>query len=227
MADGRCAIVAGCGAGVGTAFVRALYDAGYAVAAWSRSGRSVEGAGLSDAIDITDPAAVAAGVERAEAALGPVTAYVHNAGGFLLKPFEDTTVEDFEALWRVMVMGAVNGAHAVLPRMRERGEGVVLLMGATASVKGGPRAAAFAAAKFGLRGLSESLARAYGPLGVHIAHLVVDGVIWAPRARDDFGMTEDQCLSPDSVAAAGLSLIEQDRSCWTLSMDVRPFAEKF
>lgn len=227
MPEPKAAIIAGCGAGVGTAFVRALDDAGYAVAAWSRSGAPESGAALSQAVDVTDPAGVAAAAAEVERQLGPVAAYIHNAGALLLKPFEETRAEDFERIWRVTLLGAVNGAHAVLPGMRARGRGAVLLMGATASVKGGPKAAAFASAKFALRGLSESLARAYGPLGVHIAHLVIDGVIWGPRARDVFKMDAADCLDPAAVAAAGVQLIQQDRSCWTLSMDVRPAGERF
>lgn len=227
MTDKKTAIVAGCGSGVGSHFVRALSAAGYAVAAWSRSGAPAEGAALSQAVDVTDPVAVPAAAAEVEAQLGPVAAYIHNAGALLLKPFEETTPEEFEAIWRVTLLGAVNGAQAVLPGMRARGAGALLLVGATASVKGGPKAAAFASAKFALRGLSESLARAYGPLGVHVAHLVIDGVIWGPRARDVFGMAEGDCLSAGSVAAAGVHLIGQSPDCWTLSMDVRPAGERF
>lgn len=123
-------------------------------------------------------------------------------------------------------MTAVNGGHAVLPGMVERGEGAFLVTGATASMRGGPNFSAFASAKFGLRGLSQSLARAMGPEGVHVAHVVIDGVIWGASA-ERYGMTQDKCLEPDDIAQVYVDLARQPKSCWTHEIDVRPFSENF
>ncbi len=231
------AVIAGYGPGLGDALRRRLTGAGYRVAGLSRSGRPADSAektpeegrpGFTPVpCDVTDPGAVAAAVGHVQRELGPVSVYVHNAAHLLLKPFLETTPAEFEAMGRVGVLGAVNGAQAVLPGMLGRRSGVLLLIGATASVKGGPRAAAFASAKFALRGLSQSLARACGPQGIHVAHLVIDGVIWSEQAGMAYGMDEAQCLSPDAVAETCLHLIGQHRSAWTLELDVRPDVESF
>jgi NAD(P)-dependent dehydrogenase (short-subunit alcohol dehydrogenase family) len=126
-----------------------------------------------------------------------------------------------------MCLGAVHGSQRVLPGMLRSGHGVLLFVGATASVKAGAGFSAFGAAKFALRGLAQSLARELGPRGIHVAHLVIDGVIWGERAAGAFGMTRAQCLEPDALAHTCLHLIEQDRCAWTHELDIRPDREPF
>ena len=144
-----------------------------------------------------------------------------------MSPFLETEPAVFEDLWQTTLMGAVHGAQRVLPGMLERGGGAILLIGATASVKAGASFSAFGTAKFALRGLSQSLARELGPRGIHVTHLIIDGVIWSERARVQYGMTSEQCLKPESVADTCLHLIEQDRSAWTQELDIRPGVEAF
>jgi len=101
-------------------------------------------------------------------------------------------------------------------------------MGATGSLRGGRRSAAFASSKFALRGLAQSLAREFSPAGIHIAHVVLDGLIWSEQTRARFAVAEQRaCMSPQALAAAYLSLIEQDRSTWTHELDLRPWSEPF
>ena len=78
-----------------------------------------------------------------------------------------------------------------------------------------------------MRGLAQSLARELGPQGIHVAHLIIDGVMWGARARDSFKMKREQCLEPESVARTCLHLINQDRSAWTHELDIRPDVETF
>lgn len=230
--DNRPAIVAGVGGGLGAALCRALAATGRPVAALARTAPSdlQEELGperlMALACDVTDADQVAAAVDQAEARWGPPGAYVHNAAGFLQAPFAETPPADFEALWRVTCLGAVHGARRVLPAMAQGG-GALVLVGATASRKGGAGFAAFASAKFALRGLAQSLAREYGPRGVHVAHLVIDGVIRGERAREAFGLEDDQCLRPEAIAETCLHLIGQDPSAWTHELDIRPDREPF
>jgi len=177
--------------------------------------------------DLTDAAQVDAAVGEVEAHFGPVDAYIHNVARLHRQAFVETAPGEFESMWRSICLSAVLGTQRVLPAMLERGRGSLLLMGATASVKAGADFSAFAAGKFALRGLAQSLARELGPRGIHVAHLVIDGVMWSERARDSFGMTEAQCLDPDAVAGTCLHLLEQQRSAWTHELDIRPDVETF
>jgi NAD(P)-dependent dehydrogenase (short-subunit alcohol dehydrogenase family) len=105
--------------------------------------------------------------------------------------------------------------------------GTVVFSGATASLRGGPRFAAFASSKFALRGLAQSLAREYGPQGIHVAHVIIDGLIWGPAARDQHKAQKAGCLSPDAIAETIMSLIAQPRQAWTHEIDLRPATETF
>jgi NADP-dependent 3-hydroxy acid dehydrogenase YdfG len=112
--------------------------------------------------------------------------------------------------------------------MVTRGHGVLLFTGATAGVKAGARSAAFGSSKFALRGLAQSLARDLGPKGIHVAWINVDGVIDIPRIRESRPQLKDEdFLKPDAIAETYWHLAHQDRSAWTLELEVRPFKEKF
>jgi NAD(P)-dependent dehydrogenase (short-subunit alcohol dehydrogenase family) len=176
---------------------------------------------------MTNAEQVNAAVAQAEARFGPASVYVHNAAAFHMQPFLETDPGVFESLWRTMCLGAVHGAQRVLPAMLEARQGALLFIGATASVKAGANFPAFGAAKFALRGLAQSLARELGPRGIHVAHLVIDGVIWSQRARDELRMSEAQCLDPRAVARTCVYLLQQERSAWTHELDIRPDVETF
>ena len=229
----RLQAVPGIGPGLGMALCRRLAHDGYRVAGLARSSEpaSALAAELERffpvACDLTDPGQVDQAVTEVEQRFGPVDVYVHNAARLHFQPFVETDSAEFESLWRTMCLSAVHGAQRVLPGMLERKNGVLLFIGATASVKVGANFAAFGSAKFALRGLAQSLARELGPKGIHVAHLVIDGVLWGERARDSFNMTQEQCLDPQAVAGTCLCLIEQDRSAWTQELDLRPDVENF
>ncbi|MEA3411453.1 MAG: SDR family NAD(P)-dependent oxidoreductase [Pseudomonadota bacterium] len=233
----RAALVTGVGPGLGAAICRRLAREGYRVAGMSRSGKgdAALGAELNHEgevytgvhCDVADTEAVTHALEAVAADAGPISVLVHNAGLFAMGPFEDTAPETFEATWRTTFLGAVNCTRCVVPGMLEAGRGVLLYTGATASVKAGGGFSAFASAKFALRGLAQSLAREYGPRGIHVAHIVVDGMIRGEAALDRFGAGDAQCLSPNAIAETYLHLIGQDRSAWTQELDIRPDVETF
>jgi NAD(P)-dependent dehydrogenase (short-subunit alcohol dehydrogenase family) len=106
--------------------------------------------------------------------------------------------------------------------------GTILLTGATASLRGSAKFAALAVGKFGLRALAQSLAREFSPQGIHVAHVIIDGQIDTPRAREMFkGRDPATMLAPDAIAETFFQLHSQPASSWTLEMDVRPRTEKF
>jgi NAD(P)-dependent dehydrogenase (short-subunit alcohol dehydrogenase family) len=231
----KTAIVAGLGPGLGVALCRQLADTGFRVAGFSRS-EATFGI-LTDSLsadlfmpvrcDITDSVQLDLATSQVKERFGPASVYIHNAAQLHRQPFLETNPETFESLWRTTCLGAVYGVQRVLPDMLEAGSGTLLFIGATASIKAGAGFSAFSSAKFALRGLSQSLARELGPQGIHVAHLVIDGVMWGERARDSFGMSQQQCLDPLAVAKTCRHLIEQDRSAWTQELDLRPDVETF
>ena len=102
------------------------------------------------------------------------------------------------------------------------------MVGATASRRGAAGAAAFAQAKMAQRALSESMARHLGPAGIHVALIVVDGVVGGPVTRSRFpDRADDVFIDPAGVAAIAASLVAQDRSAWSFEVEARPFNEKW
>jgi NAD(P)-dependent dehydrogenase (short-subunit alcohol dehydrogenase family) len=191
----------------------------------------IEGAGgtaLPVSADATDPASVAAAFDEARNNLGAPEVFVYNAGAFQMGGILDLSPEKFDECFKANCAGAFYAAQQVLPAMVEAGRGTVLLTGATAALRGGARFSALAVGKFGLRALAQSMAREFGPQGVHVAHVIVDGQIDTPRVRD---MSPDReahtMLSPDAIAETYWQLHSQDRTAWTLELDLRPAVESF
>ena len=116
----------------------------------------------------------------------------------------------------------------VVHDMIAKGRGTILFSGATSSIRGRGGAVAFTSAKFGVRGLAESLARELWPYGIHVAHVIIDGAIDTARVRKDLkpGLNEP-LLDPDSMAEAYWNLAIQHKQAWTLEIDLRPFNEDF
>ena len=136
---------------------------------------------------------------------------------------------EFEGAWRGSCLGGMLVGREAARRMVPRGHGSILFTGATASLRGSARFAAFAAGKFGLRALAQSMARELGPLGVHVAHFVIDGGIDNERTRKMAAerVDDDGLLSPDAIAAVYYQTHVQHRSAWAHEVDLRPWREKF
>jgi len=112
--------------------------------------------------------------------------------------------------------------------MLENSSGTVIFTGATSAVRGSADGLAFGAAKFAVRGMAESTARDLGPDGIHVSHVIIDGMIDMPTVRENFpDMDDEELLDPDAIANSYWHLVEQDRSSWTLELDVRPYLEEF
>jgi NAD(P)-dependent dehydrogenase (short-subunit alcohol dehydrogenase family) len=122
-------------------------------------------------------------------------------------------------------------------RMLPHGRGTILFTGATASLRGGVGYSAFASAKFGLRGVAQSMARELGPQNIHVAHLIIDAGVDTAFVRDRIraragekaleNLAPDQLMNPTSVADAYWYLHSQPRDGWTFELDIRPFMEKW
>jgi NAD(P)-dependent dehydrogenase (short-subunit alcohol dehydrogenase family) len=231
----ECAIIVGAGPGLGAALGRRFAREGFSVALLARNPdtlspveRSVKAAAPSARVlalpcDASDTASVAEAFRKATASLGPAGVLVYNAGAFRRAPVIELDASQVERDWRVACLGALLCAQQVLPGMVQRKAGTILLTGATASLRGGAKFASFAIGKFGLRALSQSMARELGPQGIHVAHIVIDGQIGPEEA----GAAPPTRLAPDALAEAYWQLHRQHPSTWTLELDLRPAAEKF
>ena len=237
MAD-KVAAVLGVGPGLGAAVTRRFAVEGFAVALMARRQESVAGVredieigggtALAVSADATDPVSVAAAFDRVRAELGEPEVFVYNAGAFQMGGILEISPEKFDECFKANCAGAFYAAQQVLPAMVEAGRGTVLLTGATAALRGGARFSALAVGKFGLRALAQSMAREFGPQGVHVAHAVIDGQIDTLRVREMSPGREDHTmLSPDAIAETYWQLHSQDRTAWTLELDLRPAVESF
>jgi NAD(P)-dependent dehydrogenase (short-subunit alcohol dehydrogenase family) len=167
-------------------------------------------------------------------------AAVFNAASMMRGGALDITPDQFEQMWRGSTLAgfvfAREAVRALLQNGRDpdgsQGRGSLVFTGATGSLRGGAKFAAFAAAKAGLRSVAQSLARDFGPQGIHVAHVVIDGGIDGERLRTGAPQRVEQAgvdglLQPDAIAEAYWQLHLQHRSAWTLELDLRPYKESF
>lgn len=236
-------IVIGAGAsqGVGGALSRKFAAGGHHVIVAGRTeakvsalAEEVKAAGSSAepfVVDVTSAADQDALFAHA-AMTGDLAAVLYNAGNNAIIPFEQLDAETYEAFWRVGCFGGFLTAKRAIPILKEQGQGSLFFTGASGSLRGKSNFAHFASMKAGLRMLAQSLAREFGPQGVHVAHFIIDGVIDGDMVRSRFGeyldqLGEDGGLSPDAIADAFWYVHTQPRSAWTHELDLRPFKENW
>jgi NAD(P)-dependent dehydrogenase (short-subunit alcohol dehydrogenase family) len=227
-------VVAGIGEGLGLSLAKVFAADGFDVIGMARTSRiegaaarMVSAAGASYQHHLCDLASAQATAERLAPVAERIEVVIYAAHALLIRPVIDTTSEAFESVWRTGCLGAFNAVSPVIPDMAKRGRGALVFIGATAGVRGGATFAAFASAKFALRGLAQSLARELGPKGIHVAHIIVDGLIDEPQTEGRFGAATSTRIPPDEVAANCLALVRQPPSAWTHELDLRPSTERF
>jgi NAD(P)-dependent dehydrogenase (short-subunit alcohol dehydrogenase family) len=230
------AVVVGVGPGLGASLAR-RFASEYAVAIVARRAeylrslgdeiRAMGGQVAEVVADIGQPAQVEAAFKSIRERLGAPEVLLYNASSGPRGTLAEITVEQFESAWRISTLGAFLSAKQVVGDMVARGRGVMLFTGATAGVKAGARSTAFGPAKFGMRGLAQALARDLGPRGIHVAWINVDGAINIPGRHRTPPLPEEDMLAPAAIAETYWHLAHQDRSAWTMELEVRPFKEKF
>jgi NAD(P)-dependent dehydrogenase (short-subunit alcohol dehydrogenase family) len=231
----RVAIVAGVGPGLGAAVVRKLVTEGCGVGMFARSpgfiGKLATEIGrnaLALPTDVSSSKDVADAFHKVRQQLGPVEILIANASGSVGKGLMETSPEQFERSWRFGVCGAFLCAREAVVDMLECGAGAIIFTGATSSVRGRGGAVAFNSAKFAVRGLAQSLAVELWPKGIHVAHVIIDGVIDTLDLRKSHtASAKEPLLNADAIAAAYWNLIQQDPSAWSLEIDLRPNKEAF
>ena len=229
------AIVTGVGPVLGAALVRKLASEECSIAMLARSsefiGKLATEIGrnaLAIPTDVSNPKQVAAAFHKVRQQLGPIEILIANASGSIGKGLMETTPEQFERSWRIGVCGAFLCAREAILDMLERGTGAMIFTGATSSVRGRGGAVAFSSAKFAVRGLAQSLAVEFWPKGIHVAHVIIDGVIDMPDVRKRYKPgANEPLLKPGAIAETYWNLIQQERSAWSLEIDLRPYNEAF
>jgi NAD(P)-dependent dehydrogenase (short-subunit alcohol dehydrogenase family) len=162
----------------------------------------------------------------------PADFVIFNAGNNQRIDFRDLSAEQFEEFWRIGCFGGFLVGREAARRLAPLGRGTVIFTGASASLRGKPGYAHFAAAKTGLRMIAQSMAREYGPLGIHVAHVVIDGGINGDRLLHRVPTLikergEDGLLGIEAIADTYWDIHCQQRSAWTHEVDLRPFKESF
>ena len=224
-------VVVGVGPATGAAIAR-RFAADHAIALVARTtetsaelARELPGA-RAYACDATDAASVAQAVAAIERDQGSIGVVAYNAGSGSFGTVETITPGDLERAFRVNALGLLLFAQAVIPGMTARGTGAIIVTGATASRRGGARAAGFAPAKAAQRSLAESMARQLWPKGIHVALIIVDGVIDLARTRAQMPDKPDSFfVRPEDLAATVYHLATQPRSAWSFEVEARPFGE--
>jgi len=229
MSNPLCVIV-GVGPKNGAAFAARFDNAGYRIALLSRSANFSEklASSLSEArcyiCDVSDPASVVSAFSELQAEMGDVDVLIYNAGGGSWQTVDEITPDDFERSWRVNAFGALVASQQIIPAMKQRGSGNIIIVGATASLRGRPKTTGFAAAKAAQRSLAQSMAKHLGPSGIHVSLLIIDGSIASAGSAE---ANRGERIDPRDIAELAHYLTTQPKSAWSFEVDVRPSKENW
>jgi NAD(P)-dependent dehydrogenase (short-subunit alcohol dehydrogenase family) len=228
----KVAVVIGVGPGNGSAFATRFAAEGFHLALVARSAKLINelAAQLGNATayecDVADKQSINSVFKKIHADLGEVDVVIYNAGSGSWGNIEEIKPEDFESSWKVNALGLMLVSQQVIPAMKKKGSGNIIIIGATASKRGGAKTAAFAPAKAAQRSLAESMARYLWPAGIHVALVMIDGVVDLPKTRQRMPDKPDHFfVKPKDVADTVFELTQQPPSTWTFEMEVRPFGE--
>lgn len=224
------ALIVGTGSGISASVARALLKDGSAVALAGRSIANKALPGLEAATrhtcDATRPEDVARLFDDLDRAKRTPEFVLYNASARVRGPFLDLDPKAVAEALAVTAYGAFLVAQEAAKRMVPKGAGAIFFTGASASVKGYAQSAPFALGKFAVRGLAQSMARELQPLGLHVAHFVIDGAV-ASSERPGDPARPDAMLHPDAIAETYLAVLNQPRSAWSTEVELRPWVEKF
>lgn len=239
--DSRVALVIGAGDGNGAAIARRFAREGYVACVVRRTadklqplvGQIVASGGRAHAFgtDARKEEDVIALFEQIERDIGPVEVLVFNVGANVPSSILDETARKYFKIWEMACLAGFLSGREAAKRMVARGRGTILFTGATASMRGAAGFGAFAGAKHALRALAQSMARELGPRGVHVGHIVIDGMVDTDFIRDNFPkvyaerMPKEGILKPEHVAESYWQLHSQPRDAWTFELDLRPYME--
>ncbi|RTE65399.1 SDR family oxidoreductase [Amphritea opalescens] len=233
------ALIIGAGDHLGLAIAKRFAREGFHIVATRRRGdlgalvTAVEALGASATpyhSDARDEQQVINLINQIETELGPIQVAVFNVGGNVRYDICDTSSRIYRKVWEMCAFAGFLFGRELARKMLPRQQGTLLFTGASASLRGNSGFAAFAGGKHALRALAQSMARELGPQGIHVAHVIIDGLIenqataeYLPDLYASKG--DDGIIQPDNIADIYWQLHQQPRNAWTFEQDVRPFAE--
>ncbi|WP_416898009.1 MAG: SDR family NAD(P)-dependent oxidoreductase [Minwuia sp.] len=242
-------LVLGAGAGIGGTVGARFAAGGYHAVLCRRSNedglktlvggiREAGGEATGFLLNAVEDDAIEDRIAHVEKEIGPIEVVIFNLGAQIGdRTLQDTTLKQFERGWRMATFALFRTAKALFPLMAERGSGTLIATASTAAMRGNPAQHAHTAAMAGRRMLCQSLNAEYGPQGIHVAHVVVDGMVDAPdtvglilgedrfrQLREERGQ-QDGLILPAHVAETYWHLAHQHRSTWTFELDVRSFSD--
>ena len=224
-------LIVGAGSGLSAALAKRFASEGYRVTLAARSldklsalCQALDASAI--ACDAANPQAVEALFQQLDAENNVPDVVIYNAGAYTRGPVAELDVARVQETLMVNAYGALLVAREAAKRMPERKQGTLLLTGASAGIKGYAQSAPFAMGKFALRGLCQSLARELAPQNIHIAHIIIDGVIFQPSRGAPYD-NPDVSLHPDHIAESYWALAQQKPSAWTYEIELRPYVETF
>ncbi len=237
-------LVIGAGDDTGAAIARAFAREGMVACLVRRARHGAELEALAQSIrdagfeaialpaDARDEAEMVALIEKIESDIAPIEVAVFNIGANVQFSILEMTAQVYRKVWEMACFAGFLMGRETAKRMVTRARGTIIFTGATASIRGRQRLAAFAGAKHALRALAQSMARELGPLNIHVAHVVVDGAIDSNFIREnvpdvDARRAEDALLNPDHIAESYVMLHRQKRTAWTHELDLRPYKESW
>lgn len=190
------------------------------------------GAARAFGVDARKEDEMVALVDTIEREVGPLEVAVFNIGANVRFGIRETTARVYFKVWEMAAFAGFLTGREAARVMAPRGRGTILFTGATASLRGRDGYAAFSGAKHATRALAQSMSRELGPLGVHVAHVVVDGAIDTEWIRTNFpqryaAKEHDGILNPDHIAENYWMLHKQPRDAWTHELDLRPWSESW
>lgn len=226
--------------GLGVALCKKFAEEGYKVFGCGRSEenmKSLENISTTNGsiqglvADVTDPDDVKGIFKSLDDSNTQLKSVIYNAGNNNAKPFLEMDLDFFQELWDVCAKGAFLISQEAIPRLL-KGGGSLLFTGATASIRSRPPFTAFAAAKSAERSLAQGLSKEFGPQGIHVAHVIIDGIIDGDKVNLRFpefanSKGEDGKLNIDSIADNFLMLHKQKKSTWSFELDLRPWSENW
>ena len=229
-------IIAGVGEGNGYALAREHERKGYFVIALSRNISKLEA--LFGGINTENVAAIACDLSNTDSihsmyqsvleSHGKPSLLIYNAGNALFDSIDNVNINDFEMAWKLNCAGLLSLSQCMLPDLESASNPGIIVIGATASLRGTAKTLSFSSAKSAQRAMVQSMAKTLWPRGIHVSYVIIDGVIKTSITSDYFPDKDDNFfIHPESLAKRISALSEQDKSAWAFEIDIRPFKENW
>jgi NAD(P)-dependent dehydrogenase (short-subunit alcohol dehydrogenase family) len=219
--------------GTGAEIAKRFSEGGYQVAMIARNAENLAGLAAkyegarAYPCDVADLDGLVDTVARVKAEMGAPAVVVHNAPRATRGSILEMDPTDLEKNFRVNTTALLHLARETLPDMVAAGEGAIMVTGNTSATRGKANWGFFASTKAAQRILAESIAREFGPKGIHVAYFVIDASIDTPRTRPVLApdKPDDFFAKPAAIADEIYRVTHQDRSTWSFLVELRPYGE--